>query len=102
MAQVWMLADPCADPGFFARGVQARLPENSSDNVFFSFLSSTFTVLRWFINGLFKKTTIILQGFGGGEEIPTFSRRAQPFPGGGGGKTFSKGVGGPNANHRNP
>ena len=30
-----MLADPCADPGIFARGVQARLPENSSDNFFF-------------------------------------------------------------------
>ena len=29
-----MLADPCADPGIFARVVQARLPENSSDNVF--------------------------------------------------------------------
>ena len=25
-----MLADPCADPGIFARVVQARLPENSS------------------------------------------------------------------------
>ena len=32
-----MLADPCADPGVFARVVQARLPENSSDNVFFLF-----------------------------------------------------------------
>ena len=32
-----MLADPCADPGIFARVVQAQLPENSSDNgvVFF-------------------------------------------------------------------
>ena len=30
-----MLADPCADPGIFARGVQARLPENSSDSVCF-------------------------------------------------------------------
>ena len=29
-----MLADPCADPGFFARVVQARLPEKSSDNGF--------------------------------------------------------------------
>ena len=29
-----MLADPCADPGIFARVVQARLPENSSDNGF--------------------------------------------------------------------
>ena len=29
-----MLTDPCADPGIFARVVQARLPENSSDNVF--------------------------------------------------------------------
>ena len=29
-----MLADPCADPGIFARVVQARLPGNSSDNGF--------------------------------------------------------------------
>ena len=29
-----MLTDPCADPGIFARVVQARLPENSSVNVF--------------------------------------------------------------------
>ena len=29
-----MLADPCADPGIVARVVQARLPENSSDNGF--------------------------------------------------------------------
>ena len=33
-----MLADPCADPGIFARVVQARLPENSSDNGFCLFL----------------------------------------------------------------
>ena len=54
-----MLAEPCADPGIFARGggwgVQARLPENSSDNVFFSFLSSTFTNLQWIINGFFQR-----------------------------------------------
>ena len=29
-----MLTDPCADPGIFARVVQARLPENSYDNFF--------------------------------------------------------------------
>ena len=76
-----MLVDPCADPGIFARGGQARMPENSSDNFFFSFLSSTFTVLQWLINGFFfSKKTIILQGFVGGG-CPTFSRRAQPFPG---------------------
>ena len=33
-----MLADPCADPGIFARVVQARLPENSSDNGFCLFV----------------------------------------------------------------
>ena len=37
LAQVWMLADPCADPRIFARVVQARLPENSSNNVFVFF-----------------------------------------------------------------
>ena len=77
-----MLADPCADPGIFARVVQARLPENSSDNGFCLFLSSTFTVAyQWFIS----KKTIILQVFfffffffffEGGEGF-------QPIPGGG-------------------
>ena len=58
-----MLTDPCADPGIFARVVQARLPENSSDNVFCLFLSSSFTVAyQWLIS----KKTIILQRFGGG------------------------------------
>ena len=55
-----MLADLCADPGIFARVVQARLPENSSDNVFCLF---------------FSKKTIILQGLGGGGGV-------QPIPGG--------------------
>ena len=88
-----MLADPCADPGIFARGVQARLPENISDNVFFFiFLSSTFTVLQWIINVFFfSKKTIILQGFGGGEGCPIFSRGPNLFQGG---QTFSRGGGG--------
>ena len=72
-----MLTDPCADPGIFARVVQARLPENSSDNVFCPQLLQFY---QWFIS----KKTIILQGFGGG--------------GGGGGA----GAGYPNANSRNP
>ena len=61
-----MLADPCADPGIFARVVQVRLPENSSDNgfcLFFVLNFYSFTVAyQWFIS----KKTIILQGFGGG------------------------------------
>ena len=96
-----MLVEPCADPGIFARGGQARMPENSSDNFFFLFLSSTFTVLQWLINrggGGVSKKTIILQGFVGGG-CPTFSRRAQPFPGR---SNFFQGMGGPNANSRNP
>ena len=96
-----MLADPCADPGIFARGVQARLPEHSSDNVFFFFFVLNFycfTVASlWFIS----KKAILLQGFGGGEGCPTFSRRVQPFLGGI--KLFPRGGGGgANANSRNP
>ena len=84
-----MLADPCADPGIFARGVQARLPEHSSDNVFF--LSSTFTVFQWLIDGSFKESynftrfrewerlSNIFQ------EVLTFSRGDQTFSRGGGG-----------------
>ena len=68
-----MLADPCADPGIFARVVQARLPENSSDNgfcLFFVLNFYSFTVAyHWFISN----RTIILQGFVG----------AQPIQGGG-------------------
>ena len=84
-----MLADQWADPGIFARVVQARLPENSSDTVFCLFLSLNFTVAyQWFIS----KKTIILQGFGGsGSNL---------FQGGGGGA--GAGAGGPNANSRNP
>ena len=78
-----MLTDPCADPGIFARVVQARLPENSSDNVFCLFVLNfySYTVAyQWFI----LKKTIILQGFGGGGGGPTYSR------GGGGGGWVSK------------
>ena len=60
-----MLADPCADPGIFARVVEARLPENSSDNGFCLFVLNfySFTVAyQWFIS----KKTIILQVSGGG------------------------------------
>ena len=80
-----MLADPCEDPGIFARVVQTRLPENSSDNVFFFFVLNfySFTVAyQWFIS----KKTIILQGFGGegGWGGPTCSRGSNFFQGGGG------------------
>ena len=76
-----MLADPCADPGIFARVFQARLPENSSDNgfcLFFVLNFYSFTVaFQWFIS----KKTIILQGFGGGG-----GGVSNLFPGGGGGR----------------
>ena len=84
MAQVWMLADSCADPGIFARHVQARLPENSSDNLYFLFCPQ----LLLFYSGLlmvYFKESYNFTRFAGGEACPTFSRRAQPFPGGGGG-----------------
>ena len=55
-----MLTDPCADPGIFARVVQARLPENSSDNVFCPQL------LQWLINGLFQRNYNFYKVSGGG------------------------------------
>ena len=83
-----MLTDPCAGPGIFARVVQARLPENSSDNVFLSFFVLNFysftVAYQWFISN----KTIILQGFGEGGG-PTYSRGGA-------------GAGCPNANSRNP
>ena len=77
-----MLTDPCADPGIFARVVQARLPENSSDNVFCLFFVLNFysftVAYQWFIS----KKTIILQRFGGGGGSNLFQ--------GGGGVGFCK------------
>ena len=70
-----MLADLCADPGIFARVVQARLPENSSDNGFCLFFSMVY----------FKENynfTRFRRGGGG----PTYSR------GGGGGGGAGLGV----------
>ena len=68
-----MLADPCADPGIFARVVQVRLSENSSDNgfcLFFVLNFYSFTVAyQWFIS----KKTIILQGFGWVGGCPIYS-----------------------------
>ena len=108
-----MLADPCADPGILARVVQARLPENSSDNGFCLFFCPQ---LLQFYSGFsmvyFKENynfTRFRGGGGGGGGV-------QPIPGGGGGPTYSgggggsnlfrggggAGAGGPNANSRNP
>ena len=61
-----MLADPCADPGIFARVVQARLPENSSDNGFCLFFSMVY----------FKENYNFTRFWGRGG--------VQPIPGGGG------------------
>ena len=73
-----MLTDPCADPGIFARVVQTRLPENSSDNVFCLFCPQ----LLQFYSGLsmvyFKENYNFTKFRGGG------------------------GAGCPNANSRNP
>ena len=60
-----MLTDPCADPGIFARVVQARLPENSSDNVFCLFCPQ----LLKFYSGLsmvYFKENYYFTRFGGG------------------------------------
>ena len=67
-----MLADPCADPGIFARVVQARLPEYSSDNVFCPQLLQFYSGLSMVY---FKENYNFTRFRGGG---PTYS-------GGGGG-----------------
>ena len=90
-----MLADPCADPVIFARVVQARLPENSSDNGFCLFVSSTFTVLQWLFNGLFQRKLYFYKVSGGGGVQLIPGGGVQLIPGGGG-------AWGPNANSRNP
>ena len=74
-----MLADPCAGPGIFARGVQARLPENSSDSVFFLFCPQ-FLLIYSGLSMIYFKENYNFTRFQG-EGRPIFSRRAHPFPG---------------------
>ena len=83
-----MLPDLCADPGIFARVVQARLPENSSDNVFCLFCPQ----LLQFYSGL------SMVCFKENYNFTRFRRRE------GAGRTYSRGAGAgcPNANYRNP
>ena len=68
-----MLADPCADPRIFARVVKARLPENSSNNVFVFFCPQ----LLQFYSGL---SMVYFK------EIYNFTR----FRGGGGSNLFQE------------
>ena len=63
----------CADQGFFARGVLARLPENRSDIV------------------IFFSPQLILQ-FYSGLSITRFQRGSNIFQGGGGVQFFPEGV----------
>ena len=74
------LKSTCSDPGFFSGGVQARLPEDSLDNVVCLFLSSTFFYsLQRGSNGFITENTILFQGSSGGT---TLYRGFQLFPGG--------------------
>ena len=87
-----MLADSCADPEIFARGVQARLPENSSDVFFLLFCPP----LLLFDNGLlrvyFKENYNFTRFQGWGrvsnifQEGQAFSRGVKLFSGGWGSK----------------
>ena len=74
-----MLADPCTDPGIFASLVKALLPENSSDNGFCLFLSSTFTVLQWLFTKVYFKENYNFTRFRGWGGVSNL------FRGGGGG-----------------
>ena len=63
-----MLTDPCTDPGIFARVVQARLPENSSDNIFRLFCPQ---LLQFYSGlsmdyGLFQRKLLFYKVSGGG------------------------------------
>ena len=99
-----MLADPCADPGIFARMVQARLPETALTTVFVFFCP------QLFYSGLsmvYFKENYNFTRFRGGGGVGGWGE-VQPIPGGGwgGGPTYSRGgglgAGGPNANSRDP
>ena len=69
------LSSACADQGIFARGVQVRLPERSSDNFFFC--PTCFTVLQRVSNGYFKENYHFLR-FKRGSNI---FQGVQLFPG---------------------
>ena len=88
-----MLTDPCADPGIFARVVQAQLPENSSDNVLCLFCPQLFQFYSGLSIVYFKENYNFLRFRGGGG-------------GGGGGSNLFRGGGAgagcPNANSRDP
>ena len=76
-----MLADPCADPGIFARVVQARLPENSSDNGFCLFFGPQLLQFYSGFSMVYFKENYNFTRFRGG---------VQPIPGEGGGGWGSK------------
>ena len=82
-----MLADPCADPGIFAMGVQARLPENSSDSDFL-FCPQHLLFYSGLLMVYFKES----YNFSGVEKgVQHFPGRPNFFQGG---QTFSRRVGG--------
>ena len=60
----------CTDPGILPLGVQALLPENSPDNVFFVFFCHQLIFsFHWdpiFINGFISEKIILFQGFSKG------------------------------------
>ena len=85
-----MLADPCADPGIYARVVQARLPKTALTTVFVFFCPQLLQFYSVFSMVYFKENYNFIRFRRGGGDL-TYSR-------GGGGA----GAGGPNANSRNP
>ena len=94
-----MLADPCVGPGIFARDVQARLPENSSDNVFFLFCPQLLLFYSGLLMIYFKENyNFTLQGFvgggGGGRGLPNIFQEGPTFSMGGGGVKLFPGDGG--------
>ena len=80
-----MLADPCADPRIFARVVQARLPENSSNNVFVFFFCPQLLQFYSGLSMVYFKEIYNYTRFRGGGGGPTYSKGSNFFHGGGGG-----------------
>ena len=70
-----MLADPYADQGIFARVVQARLPEDSSDNGFCLFCPQLLQFYSSSSMVYFKENYNFTRFRGGGGGV-------QPIPGG--------------------
>ena len=74
-----MLADPCAVQEFLPGVSRPDCQNTALTTFFFSFLSSTFTVLQWLIDGLFQRKLQFYKVWGMGKGVQHFSGGSNLF-----------------------